>query len=145
VRPVSTPNLIAPLFVQQGEGVIPLGSMPGQFRWSPDTVAAEAWRLEGLGVGGVILFGVPDAKDDLGSPGWDPEGPVPRALRNIAAAAPGLVRMADVCLCEYTDLGHVACSGRRRDNDATLPLLARKRSRTRAGADVVARAMMVGR
>ena len=139
-------NLIAPLFIQQGEGVrIPLGSMPGQFRWSPDTVAAEAWRLEGLGVGGVILFGVPDAKDDLGSPGWDPDGPVPRALRNIAAAAPGLVRMADVCLCEYTDHGHCGVlEGGDVDNDATLPLLAREAvAYARAGADVVAPSAMM--
>ncbi len=139
-------NLIAPLFVEQGTGVrVPLASMPGQTRWSPDTVADEALRLEALGVGGVILFGVPSEKDDLGSPGWDPDGPVPGALRSIAAAAPDLVRMADVCLCEYTDHGHCGVlDGDDVDNDATLPLLAREAvAYARAGADVVAPSAMM--
>jgi len=139
-------NLIAPLFVEQGTGVrAPLASMPGQTRWSPDTVVDEALRLEALGVGGVILFGVPAEKDDLGSPGWDPDGPVPRALKSIGAAAPGLVRMADVCLCEYTDHGHCGVlDGDDVDNDATLPLLAQEAvAYARAGADVVAPSAMM--
>jgi len=139
-------NLIAPLFVELGTGVrTPLPSLPGQFRWSPDTVAAEAARLEGLGVGGVILFGVPGRKDATGSSGWDPEGPVPRALGEIRKAAPGLVRMADVCLCEYTDHGHcgVLADGDV-ENDPTLPLLAKEAvAYARAGADVVAPSAMM--
>ena len=92
-------ELIAPLFVEAGTGIrTPLPSLPGQHRWSPDTVGEEAKRLEALGVGGVILFGIPTTKDAAGSSGWDPKGPVPRALQAIERAAPRLVRMADVCL-----------------------------------------------
>src|SRR5262245_56106193 len=142
-------DLVAPLFVEAGRGVkSPLASLPGQFRWSADTVADEARRLERLGVGGVILFGIPTAKDPHGSPGWDPDGPVPQALRGLATATPGLVLMADVCLCEYTDHGH--CGVLRGDvvpdvdNDATLPLLAREAvAYAKAGAHVVAPSAMM--
>src|SRR5262245_12429388 len=142
-------DLVAPLFVEAGRGVkSPLASLPGQFRWSADTVADEARRLERLGVGGVILFGIPGAKDPHGSPGWDPDGPVPQALRALATATPGLVLMADVCLCEYTDHGH--CGVLRGevspdvDNDATLPLLAREAvAYAKAGAHVVAPSAMM--
>ena len=141
-------DLIAPLFVEAGKGVkTPLESLPGQFRWSPDTAAAEAKRLEELGVGGVILFGIPAKKDATGSSGWDPKGPVPTALKSIAKAAPSIVRMADVCLCEYTDHGHCGVTregGADVDNDATLPLLAREAVvYAEAGADVVAPSAMM--
>ena len=139
-------NLIAPLFVEHGKGIrTPLASLPGQFRWSPDTVAEEAARLERLGVGGVILFGIPGRKDATGSSGWDPKGPVPQALAAIRAAAPGVVRLADVCLCEYTDHGH--CGVLEEGdvaNDATLPLLGREAvAYAAAGADVVAPSAMM--
>jgi porphobilinogen synthase len=154
---LSAADLVAPLFVVAGRGVrAPIASMPGQSRWSPDTVVVEAKRLHALGVGGVILFGVPAKKDARGSSAWDPRGPVPRALRAIGDAVPGLVRIADVCLCEYTDTGHcgVLRPARGRggagagdvdvDNDATLPLLARVAvAYAEAGADVVAPSAMM--
>jgi porphobilinogen synthase len=139
-------DLVAPLFVEAGSGRrTPIESMPGQFRFSPDTVVEEARRLEGLGVGAVILFGIPARKDATGSGGWDPEGPVPRALAAIRAAAPRLVRMADVCLCEYTDTGHCGVLAHGDvHNDATLPLLAREAvAYAEAGADVVAPSAMM--
>ena len=139
-------ELIAPLFVEAGKGVrTPLPSLPGHFRWSPDTAAEEAKRLQALGVGGVILFGIPSKKDATGSGGFDPKGPVPAALRSIAKAAPDLVRIADVCLCEYTDHGHCGVlSGDAVDNDATLPLLAKEAvAYAEAGADVVAPSAMM--
>jgi porphobilinogen synthase len=141
-------DLIAPLFVVPGKGVrTAVDSLPGQFRLSPDVAAEEAKRLQGLGVGGVILFGIPTRKDATGSGGWDPKGPVPAALKAIAKAAPEVVRMADVCLCEYTDHGHcgaLAEGGADVDNDATLPLLAKVAvAYAEAGADVVAPSAMM--
>lgn len=143
-------ELVAPLFVEPGRGVrTALPSLPGQFRYSVDTVVEEGRRLEALGVGGVILFGVPARKDARGSSGWDPDGPVPQALAALRDACPGLVRMADVCLCEYTDHGHCGVlhatpAGPDVDNDATLPLLAQEAvCYARAGADVVAPSAMM--
>jgi porphobilinogen synthase len=139
-------NLVAPLFVEAGRGIrTPLPSLPGQFRWSPDTVVEECRRLEKLGIGGVILFGIPAAKDPHGSPGWDPDGPVPQALRALSTATPHLVLMADVCLCEYTDTGHCGVlRGDDVDNDATLPLLAREAvAYAKAGAHIVAPSAMM--
>ena len=139
-------DLIAPLFVEQGRGVrTPLASLPGQTRWSPDTVVEEAQRLAGLGVGAVILFGLPQHKDARGSSGSDPAGPVPDALARLAKATPDLVLMADVCLCEYTDHGHCGVlSGGDVDNDATLPLLAAEAvAYAKAGAHVVAPSAMM--
>src|SRR5205823_2600650 len=119
-------ELIAPIFVDAAGGRTPLASLPGQFRLGPGEAAKEAKRLEGLGVGGVILFGIPAKKDAQGSSSWDEKGPVPTALRAIAAAAPRLVRIADVCLCEYSDHGHCGVlKAEEVDNDRTLPLLAR--------------------
>jgi porphobilinogen synthase len=139
-------DLVAPLFVAAGRGVRqPIPSLPGQSRWSADTVVAEARRLHALGVGGVILFGIPAKKDARGSGGWDRGGPVPRALRALEKEVPGLVRIADVCLCEYTDHGHCGVLSRGEvDNDATLPLLAREAvAYAEAGADVVAPSAMM--
>src|SRR5262245_21413949 len=100
-------DLVAPIFVEgRGRERLPLPALPGHSRLGPDAAAEEAARLESLGVGGVILFGIPASKDAEGSAGWDPDGPVPRALRAIGKAAPGIVRIADVCLCEYTASGH---------------------------------------
>ena len=139
-------DLIAPLFVEHGRGVrTPLPSLPGQTRWSPDTVVEEAQRLAGLGVGAVILFGLPAQKDARGTSGFDPAGPVPEALARLAKATPDLVLMADVCLCEYTDHGHCGVlAGGDVDNDATLPLLAAEAvAYARAGAHVVAPSAMM--
>ena len=139
-------ELIAPLFVTAEKGAKEaLASLSGQFRWGWGAVAEEARRLEGLGVGGVILFGVVAKKDAAASGAFDGKGPVPRALESVAKAAPGLVRMADVCLCEYADHGHCGVlAGDEVDNDATLPLLVKEGvTWAKAGADVVAPSAMM--
>ena len=146
---LSPDQLVAPLFVCEGTGQRqPIASLPGHARLSVDVVAEEAAALAALGVGSVLLFGIPAHKDAEGSAGRDPQGVVPRAIRAIKQRAPGLVVWADVCLCEYTDHGH--CGVLRDgevDNDATLPLLASAAlAYARAGADVVAPSdMMDGR
>jgi porphobilinogen synthase len=122
--------------------------MPGHNRLSVDQVAILAKEAEASGVGGLMFFGVPDHKDELGSSASDPAGPVARALEAVADSAPSLVRWADVCLCEYTSHGH--CGVLRDgmiDNDATLPLLASAAvAYATAGADIVAPSdMMDGR
>ncbi len=140
-------GLIQPLFVQEGEGVrreIP--SMPGQFRFSVDTLVREAETLVDLGIAGVILFGIPAQKDEVGSEAYAEGGVVQRAIRALKdAIGDQLVVIADVCLCEYTSHGH--CGVIRNgtvDNDATLELLGRTAvSLARAGADVVAPSAMM--
>ncbi len=155
-----TPSqLIAPVFVCPGEGVRrEIASMPGVFNLSIDEAVKEAAGCAALGVGGLLLFGLPAAKDEAGSGAWDDEGIVQRALRAIKAergTAP-LALIADVCLCEYTTHGHCGLVARDGEgaaatydivNDATLELLARSAvSLARAGADVVAPSdMMDGR
>jgi porphobilinogen synthase len=142
-------RLVQPLFVVPGHGVErPVASMPGIAQLSVDRAAEEARALADLGVPAVLLFGVPERKDSQASGATDPDGIVPRALRAIREAAPSLVRMTDVCLCEYTDHGH--CGVVRDgdvDNDPTLALLAAEAvAHARAGADVVAPSdMMDGR
>ena len=144
-------DFILPLFVTPGRGVRrPVSSMPGVCNLSPDEAALEAVRAQDAGVGGVILFGVlpAAAKDARGSAGEDAAGPVALALAAIAKAAPGLVRIADVCLCEYTDHGHCGIiEGEAVDNDATLPrLTALSVALAKAGAQVIAPSdMMDGR
>jgi porphobilinogen synthase len=122
--------------------------MPGNHQLSVDQVALLAKEAESAGIGGIIFFGIPDVKDEVGSGAWDPSGPVPRAIEAVATAAPELVRWADVCLCEYTSHGH--CGPLRRnvvDNDGALPLLSQAAvAYAEAGADVVAPSdMMDGR
>ncbi|HEY6572563.1 MAG TPA: porphobilinogen synthase [Candidatus Eisenbacteria bacterium] len=142
-------DLVAPLFVCHGEKLRrPIASMPGQAQLSVDEAVREAEELARLGVGGVILFGIPEKKDAVGSEGYAKEGIVPRALRAMKKATPELVLWADVCLCEYTDHGHCGVlAGDRVDNDKTLPLLARAAvAYAEAGADIVAPSdMMDGR
>src|SRR5262245_14255502 len=146
---VTAEQLVQPLFVVPGSGVArPVESMPGVAQLSVDRAAEECRRLADLGVPAVILFGVPESKDARGGGALDPHGVVPRALGAIRKAAPGLVLITDVCLCEYTDHGH--CGIVRDgdvDNDPTLELLAREAlAHARAGADVVAPSdMMDGR
>jgi len=146
---LSPRNLVAPLFVCHGERVRhPIASMPGHAQISVDHAVDKAKKLVSLGVGGLILFGIPAAKDPEGREAYDPDGIVPRAFRAIKAEAPDILLWADVCLCEYTDHGHcgVVKDGQV-DNDRTLPLLARAAvTYAEAGADIVAPSdMMDGR
>ena len=122
--------------------------MPGVCQTSVDEMLRDAREAEQLGLGGVLLFGIPEVKDAVGSGAWDEHGPVQEAVRALKRECPGLVVITDVCLCEYTDHGH--CGIVRDgdvDNDATLELLAREAlSHARAGADMVAPSdMMDGR
>ena len=137
---VSLDDLVFPLFACPGEGVVePLSGLAGIARRSVDELATEAERLHGLGIRAVILFGIPEEKDDVGSGAYDDDGIVQQALRAIRAQVPDLVLLTDVCLCEYTDHGHC---GLVEDgeivNDASLDLLARTAvSHADAGADAV--------
>ncbi len=142
-------QLVQPLFVCHGERVRrPIASMPGHAQISVDEAVRQAKRLASLGVGGLILFGIPASKDPEGREAYDPDGIVPRSFRAIKAEAPEILLWADVCLCEYTDHGH--CGVIRDgtvDNDRTLPLLARAAvAYAAAGADIIAPSdMMDGR
>ena len=142
-------SFILPVFIDaNARAEMPIASMPVQSRWPISRAAAIASRAAEAGIGGVLLFGLPDEKDDAGRAAADPLGPVPAALRAMRAAAPGLVLIADVCLCEYTTHGH--CGVLRDgevDNDATLPLLADAAlAYADAGADIIAPSdMMDGR
>ncbi|MFI5183031.1 MAG: porphobilinogen synthase, partial [Vicinamibacteria bacterium] len=146
---VSPQQLIYPLFVAPGVGVrreIP--SLPGCFHLSPDEAAREAREVESLGIAGVILFGLPEQKDALGTEGYSSDGVVQRAIRAIRAECPELLVVTDVCLCEYTSHGHCGVvEGEEVRNDPTLELLSTMAlSHARAGAHVVAPSdMMDGR
>ena len=146
---LSPDNLIHPLFVCPGRGVVnPVPSMPGVAQLSVDRVVAEARAIHAAGVPAIILFGIPERKDALGSEAWNDNGEVQRAIREVKEKVPGLVVITDVCMCEYTDHGHCgAIKGTDVDNDATLELLSREAlSHARAGADIVAPSdMMDGR
>jgi porphobilinogen synthase len=134
-------NFIYPLFVCPGKGVRrEVSSLPGQFHFSVDEVVREAEEIAKLGIPSVILFGLPEKKDDVGSEAWHAEGVVQRALKAIKKAVPELVLAVDACFCEYTTHGHcgVVVEGEI-DNDATLDNLGRAAlSYARAGADLVA-------
>ena len=139
-------QLVAPIFVVSGRGRREdISSLKGHARLSPDLAVAEAERLAKLGVGGVLLFGIPDSKDARGEGASDETGPVPETLRRLRAAKLPLVLLADVCLCEYTTHGHCGVlDGDQVDNDATLPLLADAAiAYAESGADVVAPSAMM--
>jgi len=142
-------NLVAPLFVCHGTGVRrPVASMPGHFQLSVDELVREGEAIARDGIGGVILFGIPAAKDAEGREAYDENGIVPAALRALKKAVPDLILWADVCLCEYTSHGHCGVlNGDKVDNDKTLPLLARAATAyASAGADLIAPSdMMDGR
>jgi len=149
-----TPNdFVLPLFVMTGKQQRhPVPSMPGVFQLSVDEVVKDAKLAFAHAVPSVILFGLPEHKDALGSSGWDAHGPVALAVRALKDALPELCVMTDVCMCEYTDHGHCGKLVQSRgqtvvDNDATLELLAREAlCHAEAGADVVAPSdMMDGR
>lgn len=145
----SADQLVYPLFVREGRGVeeeIP--SLPGQYRYSPDTMPRAVERAAQAGISAILLFGIPDEKDDCGSGAWAEDGVVQRALRESKSRFPEVLYITDVCLCEYTSHGHCgALKGYTVDNDATLPLLAKTAlSHARAGADIIAPSdMMDGR
>jgi len=146
---ISVKDFIAPLFVKHGQGVkAPIPSLPGQYQFSVDALVKEAEELWSLGIPSIILFGLPDKKDAVGSRSWADDGIVQQALSAVKERAPDMVVMTDVCLCEYTDHGHCGViKGGEVDNDATLELLARQAlSHAKAGADFVASSdMMDGR
>ncbi len=148
-------DLIMPLFVRPGKGIkqqIP--SMPGNYQMSVDKITEEAKELEGLGIPGIILFGIPEKKDEMGSDAYAGDGIIQQAIIAIKKAAKNILVITDVCMCEYTDHGH--CGFVRRDdrtghfdvdNDMTLELLVKEAvSHAKAGADIVAPSdMMDGR
>jgi porphobilinogen synthase len=142
-------DFVMPLFACPGEGVVqPLEGLPGIAQRSVDELVAEAGVLSGLGVSAVLLFGIPEEKDEEGSGAYDDDGIVQRTLRELRAGFPDLVLATDVCLCEYTSHGH--CGVVRDDeidNDASLELLARTAvSHAEAGADAICPSdMMDGR
>ena len=146
---LSPERLVLPLFVQSGEGVRePVPSLPGVDRTSVDELMKDAQEAWEAGLGGVLLFGIPNEKDELGSGAWDAEGAVQQAARRLKGEVPELTVITDVCLCEYTSHGHCGVlDGEEVLNDPTLDLLARTAvSHARAGADIVAPSdMMDGR
>ncbi len=139
-------DLVAPIFVRHGSGLVePVEALPGVNRYSVDTVGDYSARLSRLGIRAVLLFGIPETKDDLGTQAYADDGIVPAAVREVKRASPSTVVMADVCLCEYTSHGHcgVVQDGQV-DNDQTLPLLGKAAvAYAGAGADVVAPSAMM--
>ncbi len=146
---LSVDDFIYPLFVCPGEGVKKeIASMPGNYQMSIDMLVREMEEVESLGIPAVILFGIPEYKDDVGSEAYDDQGIIQRAIRAIKATACQVQVITDVCLCEYTSHGHCGLiEGEKILNDPTLELLAREAiSHARAGADMVAPSdMMDGR
>jgi len=142
-------ELVYPLFIVEGNGIKQeIASMPGVFRFSPDQLPQEVEEVAKFGIPAVLLFGIPEHKDEVGSSAYHPQGVIQQAIRAIKQSVPQLLVMTDVCLCEYTSHGH--CGIRVNgyvDNDQTLPLLARTAlSHAEAGVDIVAPSdMMDGR
>ena len=146
---VDVSDLIYPMFVVEGRGLKEgVASMPGIFRYSPDQLPPEVEDIARLKIPAVLLFGIPQHKDESGSSAYNPEGVVQQAIRIIKNSAPTLLVITDVCLCEYTNHGHCGVViNSQVDNDQTLALLAKTAlSHTEAGADIVAPSdMMDGR
>jgi porphobilinogen synthase len=146
---LSPSRFLYPLFVCPGEGVKrEISSMPGNCRWSVDTLVEEARSVKALGIPGVLLFGIPESKDERGSAAYDDQGIIQQAVRALKREVKDLLVVTDVCLCEYTSHGHCGLvAGEEIRNDPTLDLLARMAlSHARAGADIVAPSdMMDGR
>ncbi len=155
---LSPSDFIYPLFVRYGrDEQRPIGSMPGQFQWSVDKLAAEARSIAALGIPSVILFGIPEAKDAYGSENTNPDGVVPQAIRAIKDAVPELIVISDMCFCEYTDHGHCGVINHAHAadynphlpegyllNDPTLHLLGEASIvHAEAGADIIAPSGMI--
>lgn len=139
-------NLIQPLFIHHGKNVFnPISSMPGQFQLSIDKLDEEIGKIKALGLKGIMLFGIPEIKDALGSNAFDDNGVIQQAIRYIKNLAPNLLIFADCCFCEYTDHGHCGmikenfCGEMELDNDKTLEALAKiALAQAKAGADIIA-------
>ncbi|MBW1667916.1 MAG: porphobilinogen synthase [Deltaproteobacteria bacterium] len=146
---ISVKDLIYPLFVKSGKNIKdPIASLPGQFHFSVDTITQDVNEIWELGIPAVILFGIPDRKDSVGSRAYADDGVVQSAISAIKKEVPEIVVITDVCLCEYTDHGHCGIiKNGQVDNDATIEVLALEAvSHARAGADIVAPSdMMDGR
>jgi porphobilinogen synthase len=146
---LSPSQFLYPMFVCPGSGIKKeIASMPGNYHWSVDTLVEEARSVKALGIAGVLLFGIPESKDERGSSGYDDQGVVQQAVRALKREVKDLLVVTDVCLCEYTSHGHCGVvQGDEVLNDATLDLLARMAlSHAKAGADIVAPSdMMDGR
>jgi porphobilinogen synthase len=146
---LSVDDLVYPLFVRPGENLKePIASMKDCFHFSPDTIIAEAVEVAELGMPAVLLFGLPNKKDEKGSEAWAKDGAVQQAIRGIKKAVPNLLVITDVCLCAFTETGHCGVTKDSYvDNDATCELLAKTAlSHAVAGADIVAPSdMMDGR
>lgn len=138
-------NLVLPLFVTAGRTALDVQGLPALSRTRVEETVRSAQEAHDLGVRAVLLFGIPARKDARGTGAYDPKGPVPSAIRRLKESVPGLVVMADVCLCEYTDHGHCGVLvGDHVDNDRSLPLLGRAAvAYAEAGADVVAPSAMM--
>jgi porphobilinogen synthase len=147
---LSVDQLVYPMFVTSGAGVRePIGAMPGQFRWSVDLLVEECRRIADLGVPAVLLFGIPDYKDPVGSEASNPHAAVQQACTALKRNVPDLCVITDVCLCEYTSHGHcgILSPAGEVENDLTLGRLAEVAvSHAMAGADIIAPSdMMDGR
>jgi porphobilinogen synthase len=146
---LSTDDLILPLFAINGKDVKnPIPSMPGQFQLSIDHLVKTVQEAKALGIPAVMIFGIPDKKDELGTQAYAKNGIVQRAVKEVKAKVPDITLITDVCLCQYTDHGHCGIPSKKRiDNDSSLDLLARTAvSHAEAGADMVAPSdMMDGR
>ena len=143
---LSVDDLVCPLFVTHGEGVKnPISSMPGNFQMSIDNLVKEVKKIKSIGIPAIMLFGIPEAKDEEGSGAWDENGIIQQAVREIKDKVADILVITDVCLCEYTSHGHCGIlDGEEVDNDATLELLARTAlSHALAGADMVAPSAMM--
>jgi len=144
-------DLFPPVFVHHGRNVKrEIASMPGQYQYSTDQVSGYVERLQEKGIGAMLLFGIPDTKDAIGSDSWDDEsGIIQNALRTLKKSAPNMLLITDVCFCEYTDHGHCGVLRERNgmkvlDHDATRENLAKQVvSHARAGADMVAPSGMI--
>ncbi|ERN52433.1 porphobilinogen synthase [Alkalihalophilus marmarensis] len=143
---VRADDLIYPIFVTEGEGVKnEVNSMPGVYQWSLDLVDAEVEEVAALGIPSIIVFGVPDVKDEVGTSAYHDHGIVQKAIRQIKSNYPDLTVIADTCLCQFTDHGHCGViEGGKILNDPTLDLLAKTAvSQAEAGADIIAPSNMM--
>lgn len=147
---VTPGDLIMPAFVVPGRGVAePIASMPGMFHYSADNLAEQARHIYNEGIGAMLVFGVPDKKDERGTGAYDPDGVVQRAISQMKEAVPELLVITDVCLCAYTSHGHCGVTDPKGRilNDPSLELISKMAlSHAKAGADIVAPSdMMDGR